>query len=114
MKFNEFIELEMKKRDMSIREFSRFVGLSHSAVSKYLNNPQEKNISIEFMVKVSEGTNTDLTSIVAMVYPEQTTINPEVQILAERIAKLPPEKRQMVDSLLLGMSIGLDSSKDDS
>jgi transcriptional regulator with XRE-family HTH domain len=113
MEFNDFIELEMKKRDMSIREFSRFVGLSHSAVSKYLNNPQEKNISIEFMVRVARATDTDLTSIVAMVYPEQTTINPEVQILAERIAQLPPEKRKMIDSLLLGMSIGSDSSDDD-
>jgi len=113
MKFNEFIELEMKKRDMSIREFSRFVGISHSAVSKYLSHPDTKSISIEFMVRVADATNTDLASIVAMVYPEHTTVNAEVRILAERIANLPPDKRKMVDSLLLGLSIGLDNGNDE-
>jgi len=115
MKFNEFIELEIKKRDMSIREFSKFVGISHSAVSKYLSNPEEKNISIEFLVRIAEATNTDLASIVGMVYPERTTINAEARILAERIAQLPPNQYEMIESLLLGFGIKTgDSISDDS
>ena len=105
MTFNEFIEDELKKRSMSIREFSRFVGISHSAISKYLSNPTETNISIEFMVRVAEATNTDLASIVAMEYPDDTEITPQVRLLAQRIAELPPEQQEVIDSLLLGMSI---------
>lgn len=113
MTFSEFIEAEIKKRSMSIREFSRFVGISHSAISKYLSNPDETNISIEFMVRVSEATKTDLASIVAMVYPDLTTVNPDIRVLAERIANLPDDKRQMVESLLLGMTIQTDKNTDE-
>lgn len=39
MKLNDFIEAELRQRDMSIREFSTMVGLAPSTVSKYLSNP---------------------------------------------------------------------------
>lgn len=105
MTLNNFIEDEMKKRDMSIREFSKLIGLSHSTISKFLNNPDTRNVSIEFLVKLAEGTNTDLASIVAMVYPEHTSINAQSRILAERIAQLPPAQYEMIESLLLGFGI---------
>ena len=105
MALAEFIESEIKKRDMSIREFSKVAGLSHTTISQYLSNPDERSVSIEFLVKIAQATNTDLASIVGMVYPEQTTINAEARILAERITQLPPHQYEMIESLLLGFSL---------
>jgi len=105
MTLREFIESEIKKRDMSLSEFARFIGISPSAVIKYLNE-ESRGISIEFMVKLARGTNTNLKTIVAMEYPEETEeLDPSVILMAERITRLPQDKRQMVESLLLGMSI---------
>jgi len=113
MTLDQFIESEMKKRGMSLREFAKLIDISPSAISKYLNSASERGVSIDFMVKLARGTNTDLSSIVAMVYPDDTTINPQARILAERIINLPPDKRQMVESLLLGMSLQSDKGSDE-
>jgi len=112
MTLAEFIESEIKKRDMSIREFSRMAGLSHSTVSQYLNEPDSRKVSIEFLVKISVATNTDLSSIVAMVYPELTSIDPESRIMAEQIRKLPQDKRGMLGSLLVGIGVQFNQEND--
>lgn len=65
------------------------------------------------MVNIAKGTGTKLDTIVAMVYPDETIIDPEIRILAERIAQLPDDQRQLVETLLAGMSIQTDKNRDE-
>ncbi|GEM_PF-4203641 len=110
MTLEEFINSEIKKRSMSMREFAKYIGVAPSTISQFLSN-DERKVSIDFLVKLSEGTNTDLATIVAMVYPERTGIDAETRILAERIAQLPPEQYKVIETLLRGFDVELPKIK---
>lgn len=67
---------------------------------------QKRNPGLEFIQKLAKGTNTDINYIVALIFPDQThQASPEAQILANRIAKLPPEARKQVEAFVLGLAI---------
>lgn len=95
----QFIEFEMKRREMGVREFARFIGVSPSAISKHTNRAHEITPSIEFLVNLAEKTETDLMSILAMAFPaiaDKMTISPRAMILAQRLDNLPKAAQDMI------------------
>ena len=114
MTLDEFIETEMKKRGMSLREFAKLTDISPSAISKYLNSASERNVSIEFLVKLSRGTGIDLASIIAIVYPDDTEIDAQARIWGQRIAELSEEDQDAIDSFILGLRMKSLNNRDDS
>lgn len=105
MNLSEFILEEMKKREMSMREFSSYVGVSPTTISNTLN-PQKNIIpSTDFLAKLADATHTDIATLIAMVFPELTDLNPEIMLLAMRISQLHPEQQKMIRQLLMGMAM---------
>jgi transcriptional regulator with XRE-family HTH domain len=103
-KLIQFIEGEIKRRDMSISAFARLCDISKSQMIQVLNG--NHNPGLAFIQKLAKGTNTDINYIVALIFPDQThQASPEAQILANRIAKLPPEARKQVEAFVLGLAI---------
>jgi transcriptional regulator with XRE-family HTH domain len=110
----EFINEEMLRRDMGAREFARYVGVSNTIINKFLNHGTSDTYagkpvgdpSVEFLVKLSKATGTDLATIVALVRPEsKADIDVEARLLAQRIAQLPAAQREIIEAALLGMTI---------
>lgn len=107
-----FIHAEMVHHNMTAREFADFVGVTHSTINKFLNHgisntyggKQVGDPSIEFLVKLSKATHTDICTLVALVAPDVSNTNARAHIIAERISRLPPEQQDMMDSFLLGLS----------
>ena len=105
MLLSDFILKEMKKRDMSMREFAQFVNVSHATISRAVD-PQKNIIpSTDFLAKLADATHTDIATLIAMVFPELTDLNPEIMLLAMRISQLHPEQQKMIRQLLMGMAI---------
>jgi transcriptional regulator with XRE-family HTH domain len=98
----EFILKEMRERDMSAREFSRFVGVSHQTVSKFLDYG-EKDVgypSVDFLLKLARATETEIGSIMRMVEPDLDEVDPQVMVIAEEIARLTPQERNLVEAFV--------------
>ena len=104
-RLTDFINEEMRKRDMSMREFATFMGTTHASISRALARDEETLPTLEFLVKLAQATKLDICTIVALVVPETTGVNAEVLLLAQAIAKLPPEKQALVDDIILGMTM---------
>jgi transcriptional regulator with XRE-family HTH domain len=108
-----FIHAEMLRRDMTAREFAEYVGVTHSTINKFLNHGISNTYagkpvgepSVDFLVKLARATHTDICSLMALIAPDVTTTNAEAQVIAERIARLPPDKREIIDSFLLGLTL---------
>lgn len=105
--FTGWIEDEIRKRDMSLRDFATFTGISHGTLSLILNpkSKEDRYPKFDTLLKLARATNTDLCSVVALLAPDETRLNARVMILAERIANLSPEKQEVVDAYLLGLRI---------
>lgn len=105
--FGEFLKSEMQKRDMNLSEFSRFLGLAHNTVAKYLDYPKEGvgYPDIAALVKISRALNVDLGTLVNIVEPSQARISPSILLLAERISRLSEDKQELVDALILGLAL---------
>lgn len=98
-KLGEFIASELRNRDMSARQFADLVKTNHSTITKAMYpNPPEP--TLDFLVKLARATSTDLCALVALVKPDDTRVRPEVQLVADRIARLPPDKLEIIDGYL--------------
>lgn len=99
----EFLEIEMNQRKMSVREFARFVGVSHSVISKH-HNKEDITPSIDFLLKLSEKTETNLQAVLAMAFPDvmkKTALSPRATILAQRFDNLSEPIQDMLLSFVV-------------
>lgn len=109
----EFIESELNKRQMSAREFADFVGVSNAVINKFRNhgindmfaNKPIGEPSVSFLAKLARATSTDICALMALIVPEATFIDPGARLIAQHIARLPPEQREVVDTFLEGVAI---------
>lgn len=66
-----FLQSELKRRDISMRQFADMVGVSHATISRLVApDTEEVNVSLEFLLKLSKTTGTPLTLLIKMVDPE--------------------------------------------
>jgi transcriptional regulator with XRE-family HTH domain len=93
-----FLLYQMHKRDMSAREFARFIGVSHQTISRFLDYG-EKDVgypSVDFLLKLARATGTDVGALMRMLDPELDELDPEVLVIAQEIAHLSPRDRRLV------------------
>lgn len=100
----DFIENELRQRHMSAREFATFIGVAHTTVGRamYKDAPDP---TLDFLVKLARATNVDLCTLVALVKPDDVKIQPDIQLIADRIARLPADKREIVDGYLRSLTL---------
>ncbi len=101
----DFIDQEIHKRKMSVREFADFVGVTHPTIIKFREHGKKDvgNPSIEFLIKLAQTTNTSLIALLAIAFPDAAPlldIDTDTLILSQRIEKLPDHIRQAIDDLL--------------
>jgi transcriptional regulator with XRE-family HTH domain len=101
----DFLDQELHKRQMSVREFAEYVGVTHPTIIKFREHGKKDvgNPSIDFLVKLAQKTDTNLVALLAMSFPEAAPlldIDPATLILSQRIQRLPDHIRQAIDDLL--------------
>lgn len=98
-RLGKFIQAEMQRRELSANQFASIVGVSHTTIGRLIEPGDETQPTLDFLIKLAKATHTDICSLVALVAPEATTTNAEAQLLAERIARLPADKREIARKL---------------
>lgn len=98
---------EMKRRDMSLRKFAELLDVSHATLDRIMRPKREedKYPSVQTLIKMSRASHTDLCTLVALLSPQDCGINADVQLIAQRIAALPPAKQRQIDAFLLGLTL---------
>lgn len=96
-----FLQSELKRRDISMRQFADMVGVSHATISRLVApDTEEVNVSLEFLLKLSKTTGTPLTLLIKMVDPEVPVetgaLSASGYLMAQRIESLPDDIRAIV------------------
>lgn len=106
-----FIQAEIKRRSLSIRQFADLVGVTHPIIAKFkYHGIKEKHggrsigePSLDFLAKLAIATGTDLCTLVALIHPDATIADPRAGLMNARIAKLTPDKLKIFDAFLEGL-----------
>lgn len=108
--FQKFLQQEMDKRDLSQNAFAALVGVSSGMMSNHMKQDgTAPPLSLGFLKQVAQATNTSLITLLKLAYPDLprnllVDLEPDVRLIAERIAKLPPEQREIIDRFILSLT----------
>lgn len=101
----KFISTQMHERDMNVVDFAKFIGVSHPTISRALDPRETKTPTLEFLFKLSAATGTDICELVRMVAPPELRRDRKISsnslAFAERVERLPPELRNLLDDFLI-------------
>lgn len=103
MTFREFLQAEVDRRHMSYTAFADFLGVSTSTVTRILDEKSPRNPGLDFLIILAKKTNTSLTVLVEMAYPDvagETRLSPTAAVLAQRIESLPQDLRLAIEALI--------------
>lgn len=102
----DFVNEEMRRRDVTMREFARITGVSHSTLSRIINEQADYQPTWDVIVKLAKGTHTDIRTLAAIIAPDAVTgQNASAVVLAERISRLPPEMQEIIDGFITGKAL---------
>lgn len=93
-----FIQRDMERRGMSLREYAKFIGSSHPTVARYLNEP-DRVPQWEFLVTLSRATHTDIGTLARLAAPDLTIVTSDVpspELVLQRLTQLPIEFRRTI------------------
>jgi len=96
-----YLEGEMKKRRMSMREFAYQMGSTHTTLARVIEHGKPQ---IDFLIRLSGYTKVSLERLVAISYPDSVHHTPtDTAMLAERINALPALQRGIILDLINGI-----------
>lgn len=89
----DFLEEERKKRKLSIREFAKLIGVSHSTLNKHIKKPETRP-SLDLLERLSDKTGASLHVLIMLASPalaKQSTLSSRALLFAEEFDKLGEE-----------------------
>lgn len=113
-RLSQFLEEEMKRRDMSLRQFAEKMGISQPTLSRMVDMSKDDDSylpDLRTLLAISEGTHTDIGWLLAYITESDISHVASVNHIATRIAALPNDRRQMIEELV-GMYIKLNEGGD--
>lgn len=102
--FRSFLLRLIEDSKKTPRQFAIDISVDPTTVTRAISATNPTKPGLEFLIKLSRGTNTKLSTLIALAYPEaqEGELNPEVEFLAQRIQGLPDEQRRALISLVFG------------
>jgi transcriptional regulator with XRE-family HTH domain len=105
----EFILEDMKKREMSERQYADFVGVANSTINRATmetkGSKKPPPPSIDFLAKLAQATRVDICILVAFVYPNLTNTSAQNSIIGALASQLPADKQDAILAMLRGWGV---------
>lgn len=99
-----FIQSYFQSHSMSINDLAKNMGVPHSTVARWASGKTEP--SLKQLNKLAMTTSTSLCDLVELLYPQSSrSVSPDIARLAEQISHLPIQAQELIDSIILGLSI---------
>lgn len=103
--FSQFLNDEMKSRDMSARKFAEYAGVNHAFINRYANGEPSDELgypSIHTLKKLAAATGVSLLSLIELAFPDVENADADIsaRLLAEQIKQLTPEDRAVAEGFI--------------
>lgn len=108
-----FIEDQMEQRKLSGREFATLIGVSQPTIQRALDyrNPNRPVPSMEFLMKLSDGTGVPLRALITRFVRGADTTDGRAEILMAQIAQLPEAEQAIAITVLRALLLQASQKK---
>lgn len=98
----DFLQAECQRRGWSVRQLASAAELDHSTISKLRRGASP---ALDTLASLSQALGVSLVTLLKLAYPDLPGIDlsPDAVALADRIQRLTPDQRAVVDALLRGL-----------
>jgi len=98
----KFILDEMHIRNMSMRKFADYVGVSHPTISRLVNGDDPPIPSLDFLAKLASATKIDPCALFELIFPDLAVdLDPDARILATQIGDLSDDAKNMLKTMVV-------------
>lgn len=100
--FGEFIREEIRRREMSEREFAAYIGVHHSTVARWVRN-EIKEPTVALIDRLCDKLGQDRETLLLLISGKidgRTTNALRVRVVANRIEHASKRQRDLIDSIL--------------
>lgn len=112
MSLIEFLNSELRRQDISARELARRAGIGPTTLQKILDARNERTPDLDTLEKLAKATGQSLSTLVHMVKPDASEIDPRALVIARRIQLLPDDARKLIEGLALNAALNnIDETK---
>lgn len=100
----EFIRTYVSSHSLTINDLAKRMKVPHSTVARWASGEVEP--SLKQLNKLANATSTNLCFLVELIYPQPDRgISPDITRLAEQISHLSIPAQELLDSVILGLSM---------
>lgn len=101
---SDFLDAELRQRGWSVRQLAVAAGLDHTTVGKRPRGAVPTP-ALETLVGLSRALGVSLVVLLKLAYPDLPGIEPSADalLLADRVQRLTPDQRAVVDALICGL-----------
>lgn len=99
-----FVEQELQRLGLNQSELARELDVSHVTVGRIIRGETEEP-ELALLVRLSRVTQTDIGSIVRLIYPNAFVGASSIDILSARLKRLPDDKRQLIETIITSLAI---------
>lgn len=101
-KFRDFLQAEIERRGMSVRQFAELCDVSHSVIVRATQEGDPHIPSLPILAQIANAINVNLMTIITMIYPDASQISSDAWLLAQQIDKLPDADRRYISNAIVG------------
>lgn len=100
----DFLDAERRQRGWSVRQLASAAELDHTTLSKLLRGTGPSP-ALDTLVSLSRALGVSLVTLLKLAYPDLPGIDlsADALALADRVQRLTPDQRAVVDALLRGL-----------
>jgi transcriptional regulator with XRE-family HTH domain len=101
-----FISDYLKSHSISINELAKKTKIAHSTLDRWIAGDYKKSPNLDALKRLADFTEVDICYLVNLIYPSSRRgVDPDMTRLAVRIGQLPVAAQEMMDAILLGLSL---------
>lgn len=98
----DFVKQYVMERGLTINDLAKKMSVPQSTVARWARG--DTTPTIHQLAKLSQATSTDLCDLVQLIIPDARRETAS-ESLAKRIAKLPKDRQEIIDALLVGITL---------
>jgi transcriptional regulator with XRE-family HTH domain len=91
---------------MKVSELARNTKIGHATLDRWIAGDFKTSPRLDALNRLATYTRIDLCDMVEFFYPQPSrSVDPDTFRLAESIGQLPVEGKEMIDAIILGLSL---------
>lgn len=101
----DYLDTYMRDTGITANDLAKSTNITHATLSRLLNGKYTRLPDGDSLIKLAQGTGTDIRTLGAVIAPDLVKgVNPKLIIMTEEFSRLTEDERQLVQIFIAGIA----------